>query len=83
MDAWSSVRSSLVCKLQVDLIDDYGRVDIWSSQDVTDHENTAASDDADDVWLVGFPAELLIRHKIRPVYPLDGPGTRETRRHER
>lgn len=33
--------------------------------------NTALSDGAEDVWLAGPLAELLIEHKVEPLHPLD------------
>lgn len=33
--------------------------------------NRALSDGAEDVWLAGLLAELLIEHKVGPVHPLD------------
>lgn len=66
--AWSAERSSPVCRLRVELLDDSGRVIIRSSQVVTESTNTALSEGAQDARLDCPPAELLVGHNIGSVH---------------
>lgn len=48
-----------------------------SSQDVTDPVNIVLGDGVEYIWVAGLPVELCIEHKIRQVYPLNGPASME------
>lgn len=61
---WSVVRSLPVCRWQVKLVDDFSRVVIRLSQDVTKHSTKQWHERNSD---------LLIGYKIRPVHPFDNP----------
>lgn len=63
------IRSSLVCRWWIELVDDSGRLVIRSLQDVTRSANVMLGDGVENAWPVGPPAELFVGQKIGPVHP--------------
>lgn len=64
--AWSTARLPPVYRWGEGLVEDFGRIVIRLSQDVTKLANTVLSDGVEDVQLTSHLVELLIEHMIKP-----------------